>query len=276
MNSQAVFHSIETDDLESLRSVLSADPMLANIRHADPDLHHWTALQFAAAKGKLAACRLLAESGAEVYTNPMNTYPPVIQAAWNGHQAVVDYFLNEIPDRADGTNRLGVSLVMAAREGWIDLVRKHLEADPLSVFQRGWVGETPLHWPAHNGYAEIVEALLDAGAEIEADEINCYGGKPLHWASEHEPRTTELLLRRGANVNSRNVKPDSELYGMTPLIMNATQREDCSEITALLLNAGAEIDAVDAKGKTALAYAVERGRRRIAETLRKRGAKEPD
>jgi ankyrin repeat protein len=42
-----------------------------------------------------------------------------------------------------------------------------------------------LHWPAHNGFVEIVEVLLDAGAAIDADEINCYGGKPLHWASEH-------------------------------------------------------------------------------------------
>lgn len=210
-----------------------------------------------------------------MYTNPWNTYPPVIQAAWNNHQAVVDYFLNEIPDQADGTNRLGVSLVMAAREGWTDLVRKHLEADSLSVYQRGWIGESTLHWPAHNGYVEIVEILLDAGANIEADEIGLYGGKPLHWASEHEPRTVELLLKRGANPNSRNTKDDSDFYGMTPLIMNASQREDCAEVTELLLDAGAEIDASDARGRTALTIAVEKGRTRIAEVLRRRGAIEP-
>jgi ankyrin repeat protein len=197
----------------------------------------------------------------------------VIQAAWNDHQAVVDYFLNEIPDRADGTNKIGVSLVLAAREGWTDLVRKHLNADPLSVYQRGWIGEAPLHWPAHNGHAEIVELLLDAGADIEADEIGLYGGKPLHWASEHEPTTVELLLKRGADVNSRNVKADSDNYGFTPLIMNATQRNDCAEAAELLLGAGAEIDATDAKGRTALDHAVEKGRPRIAELLRRRGAK---
>ena len=115
---------------------------------------------------------------------------------------------------------------------------------------------------------EIVEVLLDAGAAVDADELNCYGGKPLHWASEHAPQTVALLLRRGADVNSRNMKADSEFYGMTPLIMNATQKNDRSEVTELLLRSGADIGAVDSKGKTAMDYAVERGHRRIEAILR--------
>jgi ankyrin repeat protein len=70
-------------------------------------MQNWSVLQFAAAKGKLAACRLLVERGAEVYTNPMNTYPPVMEAAWNKHQAVVDYFLQEIRKRRTGPTAWG-------------------------------------------------------------------------------------------------------------------------------------------------------------------------
>jgi ankyrin repeat protein len=116
--------------------------------------------------------------------------------------------------------------------------------------------------------------LLDAGADIEADEINCYGGKPLHWASEHSPATVELLLARGADVDSLNRKTDSAFFGMTPLIMNATQKDDCAEVTRLLLDAGADVAAIDAQGKTALAHAQERGLVRIAEVLQGHGAKE--
>ena len=116
--------------------------------------------------------------------------------------------------------------------------------------------------------------LLDAGADIDADETNCYGGKPLHWASEHAPAAVELLLRRGADVNSRNMRADSDLFGMTPLIMNATQRDDCSEVTEMLLKAGADINAVDAQGRTALAHAVEHGLPRITEVLRAHSGKD--
>jgi len=107
------------------------------------------------------------------------------------------------------------------------------------VHQRGWIGDTPLHWPSHNGNVEIMELLLDAGADIEADEINCYGGKPLHWASEHKPASVEVLLKHGADVNSRNVKADSDFLGFTPLIMNASQRNGLQRIPEVLKRFGA-------------------------------------
>ncbi len=269
MSTPKIFLHILAGEIEAIRSLLDGDASLVHARQVDDEGDVWTTLQIAAGAGQLAICKLLVERGAEVYTNPMNTYPPVIQAAWKGHQAVVDYFLHEVPELASGTNRLGVTINLAARQGWLDIVRKHIAADPLSVHQRGWIGDTPLHWPAHNNFVEIVETLLDAGAFIDADEINCYGGKPLHWASEHAPRAVELLLRRGADVNSRNLKADSEFYGMTPLIMNATQKNDCAEVTTLLLRAGADTGAVDAKGKTALEYADEYGLYRIADVLRR-------
>ena len=271
MNAQPIFQRIVEGDIEAIRRLVDGDAGLAHSRLPDPHFRCFTALQFAAAKGQLAICKLLVERGAEVYTNPMNTYPPVIHASWNGHQEIVDYFLGEIPEKADGTNKLGVAINLAARQGWLDIVRKHIAIDPLSVHQRGWIGDTPLHWPAHEGFVEILEALLDAGAAIEANEINCYGGKPLHWASEHSPRSVALLLRRGADVHARNIKADSNFYGMTPLIMNASQKDDCAEVTDLLVGAGAEVGAVDGKGKTALDYAVDGRNHRVESILRRAG-----
>ncbi len=269
---EALFTAIDAGDLDVVRKLLDADRMLVHTRHVDERNQEWSPLQRAASKGKLELCRLLVERGAEVYTNPMNTYPPVVQAAWNKHTAVVKYFLEEIPDQAAGTNGLGVMLNLAAREGWIDLVRKHIALDPLAVHQRGWIGDTPLHWPAHNNFAEIVTLLLAAGADVNADEIRWIGGKPLHWASEHAPASVEVLLKHGADLNGRNIRAGSKFFGMTPLIHNATQKDDCGEITELLIAAGADVKAVDANGRSALSHATERGLVKIIEVLTRHGA----
>jgi len=149
-----------------------------------------TPLKTAAACGNLNIVKLLVGKGAEVYSNPMASYPAVMDAVWNKQQEIVDYFLNEIPEKAVGTNGLGVAINLAAREGWTEIVKKHIERDPLAIHQRGWIGDTALHWPCHNGFTDIVNLLIDNGADIEADEINWIGGKPLHWASEHAPNTT--------------------------------------------------------------------------------------
>jgi ankyrin len=269
MNTQDIYQHVKSGSLDQVREFCDARPDLIDLRNVDKEAwEEITPLHCAAKHGHLNIVRLLVERGAEVYSNPYCSYPPVMIAAWHKRQPVVDFFLNEIPDQANGTSKLGVTIHLAARQGWSDLVARHIAADPLAVHQRGWLGDTPLHWPSHNGFVPIVEMLLDAGADIEADELNCYGGKPLHWASEHEPATVELLLRRGAQIDARNVKPDSDFFGMTPLIMNAAQKNDCAAVTELLLRAGAQRDATDAKGKTALDYATERGHDKVAAVLR--------
>jgi hypothetical protein len=68
------------------------------------------------------------------------------------------------------------------------------------------------------------------------------------------------------------MKADSKFYGMTPLIMNATQGNDRAEATELLIIAGADIGAVAAKRKTALAYRRQYGLTRIQEVLLALGA----
>ena len=223
MDLQSLYPAIEQGNISEVTQLLDKFPDLIHVKNKDRDKwDEFTALHCAAKHGHLEIVRLLVERGAEVYSNPMASYPPVIIAAWNKHQSVVDYFLNDIPDKAGGTNKLGVTINLAARMGWTDLVRRHIARDLLAVHQRGFIGDTPLHWPAHNGHIEILQMLLDAG-DIEADEVSWIGCKPLQWASEHEPDTVRLLLERGAGVNSRNIKKGSEFYEFTPLIMNSSQ-----------------------------------------------------
>lgn len=280
---QEFFAAITTGDIHTLQRLLDDDPALAHSRQVgrndDGTLKRGsecsTALQAAATAGHLGIVRLLIERSAEIYESAQWGYPAVAHAHWAKQPLVVAQFLGDIarhPSMAGApTYGLGIDVNLAARLNWVDLVRKHLAKDKLAVHRRGVIGETPLHWAAHNGFVEVVTALLDAGADIEADEIGLYGGKPLHWASEHEPRVVKLLLDRGAEVNSRNVLPGGGFEGVTPLIMVATQKNDCAECAELLIAGGADMNATDAKGRSALTWALERGTKKVEAVLRSHG-----
>ena len=227
---------IRAGELDAVRAAIDANPDL--VQTSDPDPDAWdekTALHCApdrAARHRQAARGArggsLLESDEQLSAGICRGVATAIFGTGRMRSMWWTTFSTRFREKADGTNKLGATINIAAREGWTEIVRRHIELDPLSVFQRGWIGDSPLHWPSHNGHAEIVTMLLDAGADIEADEINCYGGKPLHWASEHEPHIVKLLLERGANVNSVNRRAESEFFGITPLMMNALMTDDCA------------------------------------------------
>ena len=75
-------------------------------------------------------------------------------------------------------------------------------ADPNARFAGDAHSETPLHWAASCDDVEALDALLDAGADLEADGAVVGGGTPLadavafgQWAA------AARLLERGARVN---------------------------------------------------------------------------
>src|SRR6266498_2066975 len=62
--------------------------------------------------------------------------------------------------------------------------------------------ETPLHWAASSDDIEALDALLDAGADIEADGAVIAGGTPMADAVAFGQRkAARRLLERGARTN---------------------------------------------------------------------------
>jgi len=71
-------------------------------------------------------------------------------------------------------------------------------------------GATPLHVAAEYGYSEIVEVLLEHGADPNIRDK--YGETPLHVAAAFgNSKVVEVLLEHGADPNARDD------YGATPL-----------------------------------------------------------
>jgi uncharacterized protein len=74
-------------------------------------------------------------------------------------------------------------------------------ADPNAPVEGSRHAETPLHWAASSDDVQVADALLDAGAEIEAPGASIGGGTPLDDAVGYgQWRVARRLVERGAQT----------------------------------------------------------------------------
>ncbi|CAN5714749.1 hypothetical protein BH11ARM2_BH11ARM2_34470 [soil metagenome] len=122
----------------------------------------------------------------------------------------------------------------AVKDGDLGTVAALLKDDSALLQITDKDGNTPLHWAAWKGHAPIVEALLDAGADIGAHSENGHWGTtPLHAAAHGNQRAAaEVLIRRGADVNAARAVGTG-----TPLA--ETKIHNAPAVARLLREAGA-------------------------------------
>ena len=140
------------------------------------------------------------------------------------------------------------------------------------------VGSTALHWAAHDGSIDLVRALLEAGADINADQADWWV-RPVDWAADagrHE--IVALLISHGADISG------DEWSNATPLhacaqggSSNGKDRpDDYAATAAALIDGGVETNAIATYGGqpprlTALDDAERVGNNAVAIVIRDRG-----
>ena len=127
-------------------------------------------------------------------------------------------------------------------------------------------GMTALHWAASQADADLVTALLHAGADVHKT-TRLGGYTPLHLAAmEGAAPVIDLLAAAGADVGA------STATGATPLMLSAASGHTAAVQT--LLDRGADPNAVESSnGETALMFAAADDRADVAALLLKRGAR---
>ncbi len=146
--------------------------------------------------------------------------------------------------------------------------------------------ETPLHWAASSNDVAVLDALLDAGADIEADGAVLGGGSPLADACGFGNfDAARRLVERGARTRLK----DAAALGLMDRVTAAFDRDpppDADEITRALWSAshggqlaateyllgrGADVNWVGWDNLTPLDVAIQSGNEQVIELVRDRG-----
>ena len=139
-----------------------------------------------------------------------------------------------------------------------------------------------LHVVSENGNVKLVKELLSIG--VDMDYLNDNGKSPLHIACKNKnSKIVRELLKNGANPNLRSTELEKlplhyvleDGYGEDGTRQGSEQNKEIFEIINLLLKHGADINAEDRCGQTALYYATYYRNIAAVRLLLKNGAK-PD
>jgi ankyrin repeat protein len=131
-----------------------------------------------------------------------------------GDVATVDELLAQQPDLASARieRRKGTVTPLLITADWpgyflnaATIARRLIAggADPDAGTEENAVSETPLHWAASSDDVDVADALIDGGADIEAQGASIAGGSPIQNAVGYGCwHVARRLLQAGATVNT--------------------------------------------------------------------------
>jgi len=197
----AFFAAIRAGNRERVSVLLEEDPNL--VRATSAQEFDAPALNLAASRNDIGLIDLLLDRGADIDGESQ---------WWAGGFRALD-LANE--SAAYHLLSRGATLTphVAARLGMAEELREILATDPDAVRRRGGDGQFPLHLSKN---PEIVDILVDAGAELDARDI------------DHEGTAMQFKVRE-ASVRDRLLE-----RGATPDIFTAVERDDPAMVAGFL------------------------------------------
>lgn len=222
-----------------------------------------TALHAAVISDSLECVELLLRRGAAVDAPAAATVgTPLLLAVHRGNQYAAIMLLEHGADANAKNDRGETAWAIAEREGMTEVLVHMYEANPKGISARDIDPEIRrrllLRGVARDDSAMVLRLLDDRGM----GEFRFWLLQAAHYNS---PRVAEALLDAGVDAN----------YGTTTPLHRAAHQES-SDVAALLIERGAEVDARDAIGWTPLHYAllkdVDRPALRVAHMLLVHGA----
>jgi uncharacterized protein len=194
---------------------------------------------------------------------------PLSHAARSGHLQMVELLLARGAP-IDARNLAGATALYFAAEGSHITIVQQLIEHGADVKLTGRSGISPIAAAAYAGNEIIFDALLAHGADERAPDDT---GKPpiVYAAASVRFEIVKRLLAHNIDVNAR-YRNDLTLLMWASGPGGLVPESQAIELVTYLLDAGAQIDDRDDRGRTALMIAAEGGHAEIADRLLARGA----
>lgn len=189
---------------------------------------------------------------------------PLIYAAQKGNSHNVKALLANQADPNYRNPATGVgALAVAAAEGNEDIIRS-LTKYQADLNLPDLQGRAPLAYATETGKAGAVRALLSAGANPNVQDLN--GVTPLMRAAAKGDTNCSSILTRRPDIDLE----EKDVQGRTALIYTAYA--PTANVTAQLIKRGANMNATDHAGNTALSTALTLKNEAVANYLIEQGA----
>lgn len=155
----SIFDAAKTGAVARIREILAASPGLVSVKDT---AFGATPLHWAALRGQVESARVLLDKGADVAAVNNDGETP-LDVARRARKPNVEQLL------AAAGSSPKIRFFQAVREGDEDAVAELLDTEPKLVKERDAAfGATALHWAALRGHTNVVELLLERGAEAGA------------------------------------------------------------------------------------------------------------
>lgn len=200
-----LIEAIKQGDLAAVEKILAADPTLVDARTEDGV----PAVTFAQYHGRADIVQSLIAHNAQLDLYSASALGQVERAA--GWLAMQPNLANTFSP--DGYTPLG----LASFFGHLDIVNVLLpyHADP-NIASNNAMHVAPLHSAVAGNYYEIVAKLIEVGADVNM--IQADGFTPLMGAAQNgNLQIVQLLLQHGADTNARADKHSAQFADMTAM-----------------------------------------------------------
>ena len=197
-------------------------------------------------------------------------------AVGRGQSVIVEHILKRCPDVNNKSNRSALNIAVHGNGVQYNKIVKNLLQYGFSVNPEHRNNSKLLHAAVQKGYLTIVEELLKYSTDVNilCNSTSINDSMLLHVATEYrQVEVAKLLIRYGADVNAQDKTGNTPIYYAVenahlkmikllltnkanvkdnPELLNTAVKKNCKEIIEILLQHGADINASDKYGITAL------------------------